>query len=86
MVLTGPLGGQATLTQGVEMLEEFVPQPAVVLRLTFISCEIFKKTLDQGGEGGVALSGPQARPLVHRVIHRNCDVFHRFSVAPVREA
>ena len=71
MVLTGPLGAQTTLMQGVERLVEFVLQPAVALRLTFISCAIFEKTLHQGGEGGVALGGPQARPLVNRVIHRN---------------
>ena len=57
--------------QGVERLEEFVVQPAVALRLTFLSCAIFEKTLHHGGEGGVALGGPQARPLVNRVIHRN---------------
>ena len=49
--------------QSVETLEEFVRQSAVALRLTVISCQIFKKTLHQGGEGGVELGGPQAGPL-----------------------
>lgn len=43
--------------------------------------ELNEEVADDGGDGGLVLGGFDSRAAVRLIVHSNCDVFHRNSVA-----
>ena len=56
------------------------PRPSTALGFAGIAGQLLQKSLHQRRQRGVELCGPQPGTAMDRLIHRNCDVLHGFTV------